>query len=207
MRIGIDVDGVLADFQPAYKARILSVTGRNLYPDGDYDSTFCTWFHEIARGYTQEELDRVWVSIAHDRSFWQTLSPYPDTALFLAKVAASCVNGLNDLYFVTARPGRTAKQQTEQWLAPFLNNADGKLIPTVLIATDKATVAAALSLDIYIDDRFENAASTAERSRATTACLLNRPWNQKYGTQSWIMRIQSLHDIFTKGLLPCPYSL
>lgn len=148
--IGFDVDGVLSDFVPPYRKLIVDVTGHDLFP-ADFDSANpATWHFEKALGYTNRELDKVWAAIRASNVFWSQAKALPGMD---ALRAAYLDGGLRkeNLYFITARPGITAKAQTEIWL-----QNQGIRLPTVLMAADKGTAARLLDLDAYIDDKLEN---------------------------------------------------
>lgn len=179
LRIGIDVDGVLADFNRAFIDYIPRVTGRDLFPTG-YVPT--TWNYPEALGYTGAEVSKVWEGIKADDSFWRFLPAYPDTVRMLSFLAATT----HDIYFITNRPGRTAKTQTERWLQ--IHGFDRP--PTVLISSHKGDCAFALLLDLYLDDRDENCLEVFEESD-TNGYMLAQPWNTKYPR---IPRLDALTD-------------
>lgn len=166
MRIGVDVDGVLADFNSAFINRVITVTGRDLFPPRPFDIP--TWNYPEHYGYTADEVSAVWEDIKADAGFWYTLNGYPETRSTLATLA-----GFNqDIYFVTARPGVRSKQQTEQWLVDM-----GFIYPTVLISSAKGLCARALNLTHYIDDRWENVVDVRQYNPTTQVFLLTQPWN------------------------------
>jgi hypothetical protein len=145
-RLGIDIDGCLADFNRAYQAILPKVTGRDLFPPDAYKDPPC-WSWEEHFGYTDEETRRVWDTILASSTFWFGLDPLPR--------ALEALNRLNDLaddgadvYFLTHRMGAHAKQQTEAWLHQY-----GMDMPTVILVEDKAAVINALSLDFFVDDK------------------------------------------------------
>lgn len=191
-RIGCDIDGVLADFQPLFTTRIVDVTGRDLYPKADYDTRYPCWDHPQFWGYTDAEMSKVWKTIVNEPMFWGWLDHYPDT---FKSCGALENREKDDLYFVTDRPGVGAKDQTEHWLYRFgINN------PTVIISKHKGLVARALSLDYYIDDRWENALDVATTS--ARSFLLDRPWNRNLGAGGYaeaqgITRVTSVMEFLS----------
>lgn len=170
--IGLDVDGVLADFNESFIDRVIAVTGRDLFPPRPFDIP--TWAYPEYYGYTAQENEKVWTSIEQDDSFWYDLNAYPDGEVVSKYLADRLLRHDDDLYFITSRPGLRAKSQTEQWLIDELN-----VFGTVLISSAKGLCAKALKLDVYIDDRWENAVDVASNTN-TKAVLMNRPWNTAY---------------------------
>lgn len=186
MIIGVDIDGVLADFNGSFIERVIQVTGEDKFPPRPFDIPL--WNYPEHYGYTAEENSAVWENIKSDRTFWRTLEPYPDARAALAYLDE--VTRHDDLYFVTARPGVAAKIQTEYWLTTH-----GYEYPTVLIASDKASIAQALKFDVYIDDRWENCEAVRTRSRAKVF-LMSRPWNYDAPNQEYgIVRTNSVIGI------------
>lgn len=170
MKIGIDIDGVLADFNASFIDRVIEVTGVDRFPARPFDIP--TWDYPSVYGYTDGEITRVWQILTKDQTFWARLNPLPGARAFLAK--ASEASGAHDLYFITSRPGIRAKQQTESWL--WMNG--GPLLPTVLISSMKGWCARALELDAYLDDRDKNVVDTRRANPGGYTFLLDQPWNR-----------------------------
>lgn len=168
MRIGIDVDGVLADFNSAYIARCIEVTGVDLFPPRPFD--IWTWNYPESYGYTKAQVSAVWESIKQDELFWVSLEPYPGAVEFGWTLQAMSEE---DLYFITSRPGVNAKVQTEAWLMAVLDIEH----PTVLISSEKGLCAKALNLTHYVDDRTENLQSVRAESPDTITFRLVQTWN------------------------------
>lgn len=171
MRIGLDLDGVLVNFNAAYRRKIVAVTGRDLFPE---DFTFTTWNYDIKLGYTHEEISHVWNVIKGDRDFWYRLEPFHGEGVVQALdlLATKQARGA-DVYFITSRPGYKAKEQSEDWLRGY-----GFPEPTVLISAEKGWCAYALNLDHYIDDRTENVMSSKVLAPNCQTFLCTRTWNE-----------------------------
>lgn len=169
LRIGFDVDGILADFNAAFIQRVISITGKDLFPPRPFDIPL--WDYPQHYGYTEEECSKTWDDITADPNFWRNLPSYPGTREVISVLRDFQVEG-HEVYFITSRPGVFAKQQTEDWLRSY-----GFSFPTVLICSKKGAAAEALKLTHYIDDRFENVIDVLQRNPSTTTYLLNRPWN------------------------------
>lgn len=166
--IGIDIDGVLADFNSAFIQRCIDITGQDLFPPRPFDIP--TWNYPEYYGYLPMEVSQVWKSIKNDPTFWQKLPAYPDCREALGNLAVLDLAGHN-IYFVTARPGIYAKQQTETWLWE-----QGFDRATVIISAEKGLCARALGLHWYLDDRWENVCDVMA-TPGTRTVLVTRPWN------------------------------
>lgn len=200
MRIGIDVDGVLADFNSSFINRVIDVTGRDLFPARPFDIT--TWNYPEFYGYTPEENTAVWQGIETDRTFWEYLGPYATTNEFLLTLHDRHKYSGDDLYFITSRPGMDAKQQTEQWLKNYWPVA-AMPIPTVLISSQKGRCVQALKIDTYVDDRDANVIDVKAHAPSCRTFLLDRPWNRQLEEDKYdITRITNLASMFVKPLTP-----
>lgn len=165
--LGVDIDGVLADFNNGFAERLRTVTGRDLLPE-DVDNP-PVWLWPAHYGYTPEEENRTWENCWADPEFWLNLSARGYIDKFFERLYT--VNA--DIYFITARIGVNVKQQTEQWLEMF-----GFQFPTVLIAFDKGPLAKALKLTHFLDDRDKNCFDVADLSPETQVFLLDRNYNR-----------------------------
>jgi len=195
-RVGVDVDGVLADFNAGYRRRLCEVTGRDLFPPGYYAPT--EWHYpNKSLGYTADEIGATWESIKADRMFWLNLKPLPGAQALITAL-------LNrpwqiDVYFITARPGIKAKRQTERWLANVWNYYDAHVTPTVLIASgSKGNIAEGLRLTHFIDDRPDNCEAVATCGICVGTYLYTTSWNRDYDSNGIaIQRIDSLRTFTT----------
>src|SRR3990167_8320586 len=129
--IGLDCDGVLADFNRDYIELIVARTGKDLFPARPF--TITTWEYPELYGYSRTEIKKVWHDIITDDSFWARLLPYSDARQFLDDLWDL---DHDNVYFITQRPGQTAKVQTEFWLKTLL----GWDLPTVLVSGEKGSV-------------------------------------------------------------------
>jgi uncharacterized HAD superfamily protein len=175
MRLGIDIDGCLANFNEAFGDALIKTTGRDLLPDGwKTNSEFpTTWNWDLAAGYTPEESKRTWEQeIISSSSFWASLPPYPDTAATLKQL--NRLSKRHDVYFLTHRMGKNCKQQTEEWLAKH-----GMDRPTVIISGQKLPIIVSLGLNFFIDDKLQTVNEIFRAEVPELALFLkNAPWNQ-----------------------------
>lgn len=165
--LGVDVDGVLANFNDGFIKLCVEVTGRDLFPTRPFDIP--CWNYPEFYGYTHEELTTVWETIEKSPTFWKSLPAYEDTINAVRYIREMYAIG-SDIYFVTSRPGKSAKVQTEEWLRTWC------LPPTVLISSAKGLCSRALGFDAYIDDRWENALDVS--TTGARSVLMDRPWNR-----------------------------
>lgn len=172
--LGIDIDGILCDFNDAYVDKLHKVTGVAL------PCCYDQWDFDLVAGYTPTQVHTTWSDISLDPTFWSTLPPHNDAeeSMFYLRKR---YNFGDDIYFITSRPGVSAKRQTVEWLDRF--NAylgNGVPHPTVLMVRgkDKGKVCAALKVTHFIDDKWTNCAGVVGESPETRVYLLDRPWNR-----------------------------
>lgn len=172
MVIGVDIDGILADFNSSYIELVPKLTGRNLFPAGYTKDDITTWSYPETFGYTNKEISEVWDWIEQDDEFWSNLNPLEGAEDFINKLAGLEISKPADVYFITSRVGCNVKWQTERWLARL-----GFDPATVLISAKKGLCCQALKINAYIDDKNENIADVLHQSPGTCPYLLLRPWN------------------------------
>ena len=112
---------------------------------------------------TSRQQTRLWNRVAETRNFWEGLAEHePGTVRHLQKLAH---DRRWDVLFVTQRPsttGRTVQLQTQHWLRR--HGFDCPSVYTTLGSRGK--IAAALTLDVHVDDRLNNAMDIATESKA-----------------------------------------
>jgi 5'(3')-deoxyribonucleotidase len=187
-RIGLDVDGVLADFTSAYVQLMYQITGRG-EPALPEDWQPSEWNFEHTLGFGKDIVEITWDIINASSTFWFGLTPLTDIDL-------ESLSLTNDLYFITTRPGTSPKQQTENWLKYHF----GMTKPTVLISDDKGAIARGLKLDIFIDDRDKNLWAVKGASPATQCYVLDYPYNRNVAP-AVAQRISSLREVICDGHL------
>lgn len=171
MKILCDVDGVLADFNSGF-ARLL----KRINPGVILDTTVSTfpdcWEWPQRYGYSKEDESRAWAEVKHSGVFWKLLFPFPNGYADVEHL--NILQKTHDIYFVTSRPGPTAKRETEEWLqGRGFNN------PTVIICDShsKADFVQAVGVDIVVEDRPETLLNC---SLDVQKILVRRPWNVGY---------------------------
>lgn len=177
MRIGIDIDGVLARFDQGYARLIMRETG--WFIDIENPNWPAEWYWDRAlfkaKGLNPQAAKQlentIWDRDIKPTTFWGTLGEYAGTIQALDRLRLSVYAGY-DIYFITSRPGHLAKFYTEMWLS-----LHGMLNPTVLIAHDKGPVISGLELDVFIDDKPENIVAAVEARPKVRAYLIDRPYN------------------------------
>ena len=178
MRVGCDLDGVLADLHRAFTAAALK-----LYPELDAASLIAA--DVAASPPTDEEpqpteappmsaevrepplsrrqLDAVWRHLADVTDFWETLDEIEPGSV--AKLAAIADANRWEVIFLTSRPyaqGRTLQRQSQRWLDRL-----GFTMPSVYVVQgSRGRIADALDLDVVIDDRPENCLNVVLESKA-----------------------------------------
>lgn len=185
-RIGIDIDGVLADFVSSYAEILSDVTGMT------FDlSKITTWdWPQENFGIDSELVDVVWEHIDDSDSHWIDLGLHQGAAEDFDLLQRLQFD--HDLYFITNRTnGQDIKRQTEWWLRKH-----GIDFPTVLLARRKASIVRDLALDAFIDDRDSTVNEVATVARGTQPFLFNRPWNLGNGHHPRVTRVHSIREMW-----------
>jgi len=176
MKIMVDLDGVLCDFNFAFAHLMNGVE----YKDVDlYSENFpavWNWFPHY--GWHPETTARAWAEVRECGFFWKLLQPYPNAYEDLKHL--SNLSKTNDIYFITNRPGKTAKAESEEWLA-----SRGIVNPTVIVSDKKGLVCKGIGIDIAIDDSPDNLLDIFASSHATKCILFKRPYNVGYWSYFW----------------------
>jgi hypothetical protein len=159
IRVGFDVDGVLADFHTAFRETAGQIeaetTGRA--PAG-------------AHGPLKADvMKRVWGRIGSTSQWWLGLEAYePDE---IGRLYRTSRERRWEVYFLTTRPssaGETTQFQTQWWL-----EQNGFPMPSALtVPGSRGDAANALKLDIAVDDRLTNCVDIIAASRAKAILLL-----------------------------------
>lgn len=187
LRVGIDIDGVLAGFTPA--ARLVLKRMLNGRPDDALVQT--SWSFE-SLGITKEEENRMWRRIDDFENWWMTLPREGGTSL-LKTVCETC-----NVVFITNRKdgdvGWPIEEQSQEWLKRefHINN------PSVIIMDDKGPLIKGLKLDYFIDDRPKNVDDACVFAPQCKTALLDTSYNQEYA-YGW--RVHTFDD-FARAFLP-----
>jgi hypothetical protein len=166
LRVGVDMDGVLADLDGAIR--------RHQRLAGEGQSFAGRVINTLKGVVMSPTADRaaLWDEIRQLDAFWESLD----------EIEPGCVARLADLsrghewqiIFLTRRPevaGDTAQRQTQRWL-----QARGFELPSVYVVPgSRGQIAAALDLDVVIDDDLENCLDVAATSNARSILVCRAP--------------------------------
>jgi 5' nucleotidase, deoxy (Pyrimidine), cytosolic type C protein (NT5C) len=175
MKLGIDIDGCLANFNKAYGNLLIQVTGVNLLPsEWDSHPDFPgVWDWDSAVGYSTQDIQAAWTKIVTSPRFWESLEPLDN-----AKDTVKALNRLGkkgaEIYFLTHRMGLRSKVQTERWLYNL-----GMDYPTVILTGNKAPIAQNLGLTFFVDDKVENVNAVAIAWPKAQTFVVDRLYNRE----------------------------
>lgn len=176
MRLAFDLDGTVADMQSA-----LAREARRLFPgidphslptsaasEGDGTNTSGQDGQNEPPGsgighLSSGQVHQLWEAVCAQKNWWETLTECEPGAL--ARLYRLVQDRKWELMFVTSRPetrGDTAQAQSYRWLA-----AQGYETPSIFVVHgSRGKIAAALALDVLVDDRPENCLDVAIDSKA-----------------------------------------
>jgi len=184
LRLGVDLDGTLADLSGAY-----ADTARRLFggeavtdapppesPDPTDTSDTPTAPSDADRLRDARE------SSARRSAIWRVMLDTPDFWTTLAPIEPGIIAQLSDLsrargwevFFVTQRPksaGAPVQRQSQEWLA-----AQGFVAPSVLtLRGGRGMVARTLELDVLVDDLAKNCVDVVAESECRPLLVSRTP--------------------------------
>lgn len=182
LRIGVDVDGVLADFRTAFHDAARHCLRRDIEGPEDPRSP---------QSLLEKDVKRVWDWVAKRTNWWMELKPYePDQIerLYGATRAAGW-----EVFFLTNRPasaGDSVQFQTQWWI-----ERHGFFLPAVLtVPGSRGDIANGLRLDLVVDDLSINCVEVVSASPAK-ALLMLREGNQAVEDHATSRGIGVVHSL------------
>ncbi len=187
MIVGLDIDGVVADFLPPFLQRLAECAGNGpIDPQSVTDPSFTN--HPFL---SQEIISQCLVEVSYDAGFWQDLAPLPSAEEWLA---LDRLSRDNRLIFITHRYERETydiSRITCDWL-----RRHGVSNPVVYFTqSHKSELIAKLAVKLFVDDRHENCREAAENTTAVVM-MPDRTYNSTFNHPR-VQRIQSLTEIFS----------
>ena len=190
LRIACDIDGTIADMEGALQreAEILFGDGVVLRPAGAShieppaqvgdtpadEGTVAVATEKTAakRVLSGRQVRQLWAHVAKIENFWTTLREIEPGSV--ANLAALRKAHRFEVIFLTQRPdteGEITQLQTQRWL-----EAHGFEFPSVFVLQgSRGKAAAALGLDVVLDDRPENCHEVVAESKAKSMLIWRDP--------------------------------
>ena len=161
IRVGFDVDGVIANFNKTFRDTATTINGSAAHDPSD----------PAGFALAADSIKRVWDHISRTPQWWLQLEAYePDQ---IQRIYRTSREKRWEVYFMTTRPssaGETTQFQTQWWL-----ETQGFPMPSVLtVPGSRGDAANALKLDITVDDRLTNCVDIIAASRSKAILVLRR---------------------------------
>lgn len=172
LRLGFDLDGVLADMNSA-----LAREARKLFPGLDLQPGIeavpgpdvqdqggeAVETAPLSLRLTDRQERQLWDAVREIPNFWETLEETEPG--IIARLAATAAARRWEVMFLTSRPrtaGDIVQVQSQRWLSRL-----GFPLPALyVVSTSRGRIAHALGLDVVVDDRPENCLDVAIESKA-----------------------------------------
>jgi hypothetical protein len=162
LRIGIDLDGVLADFRSAFRATALHCLRRDVDdPAAALEGT--------PGSLTDKDIRKVWDHIARTPNWWMEVPAFEPEQI--ARLYACTRASAWEVFFLTRRPasgGDSVQFQTQWWIERF-----GFYLPAVLtVPGSRGDIANGLRLDLIVDDQLINCVEVVSASASKAMLML-----------------------------------
>ena len=167
MRVGMDIDGVVADFATAFDLVVAKVCGPASEPP---PSDVSAGESASRRLLSTRDMDAVWTAIRDVKDWWTSLAPCEPDAL-PRLYTLSRQRGWT-VFFVTNRPataGRPVQAQTQEWLER--QGFPGACV--IPLTRPRHEIVGPLELDALVDDRLE-AVLNVDAQSGCQAILVDR---------------------------------
>jgi uncharacterized protein len=161
MRLGIDLDGVVANFTLGWVLRYNADHGTTI---AEADVTAWGAMLELTHFSSMSEFWR-WVANGDGPSLFRSLPTYPDAVPALRLLATG-----HDIVILTTKPS-FAETDTELWLA------DNDIPFSELHFTEEKW---RIPCDVYLDDAPHQIAELALQRPDRIVCRFVRPWNDPH---------------------------
>jgi 5' nucleotidase, deoxy (Pyrimidine), cytosolic type C protein (NT5C) len=176
VRIGFDMDGVLADFAGEFRHVETRLFGGAPTVAAEAPEVEAQQEEAQAASQSPREMrrrrDAVWNAIHRTPDFWTTLKPLDPGAV--RRIHTLMVRHRWEVFFITQRPateGQTVQRQTQRWLVE-----QGFDLPSVLVISgSRGAAAGALRLNFHVDDSAQNCLDVASESKARPLLIVPEP--------------------------------
>src|SRR3954470_601751 len=187
LRIGIDIDGVLADFRTAFKETAV----RCLRHDVDETQDL-----ETLSPLSPADVRKVWSYIATAPNWWMEVPAYePDQ---IARLYSLTRAAAWEVFFMTKRPpsaGDSVQFQTQWWIERF-----GFYLPAVMtVPGSRGDIANGLRLDLVLDDQLINCVEVISTAPTKAVLVLrsNDPTARQQASNRGIGVVSTLSEALT----------
>ena len=181
LRVGIDVDEVIADSVAVYLPTLNDLFGRTLTRDDltryQFEETFVL---------SPAEMKAFWKSFSSGGG-WERIRPVPGAAEALGRLRAR-----HEVVVVTGRPEEHVGERTRRWLAAHAIPHDSLVFrgetdkeAAVRRATDDGR-----GLDVLVEDHWAFAEAVAEHG--VPVLLVDCPWNRSAPAHPLVRRVGGL---------------
>ena len=164
LRVGFDIDGVLADFRTAFRQTAERCLRKPVAEDADDEQS--------RTPLTSDDVRRVWDHIGKTPNWWMDVPAYEPAQI--ARLYGVMRSMGWEVFFMTKRPpsaGDSVQFQTQWWIERF-----GYYLPSVLtVPGSRGEVANGLRLDLIVDDQIINCAEVIGAAPTKALLMLREP--------------------------------